>query len=95
MLVAFLVSPLLALLMKDSGQKHMEGRDTYVATPLRVAKRFHNDLASRAGQRRLRKLLCGVPVYARLLDSYPRARIFIGQCPVDEAIRPERLSELY
>jgi hypothetical protein len=94
MFVAVLISPLLALFMKDESQGRIEGRDTYVATPLRVAKRFHDDLARRARQRRLRKLLCEVPVYARLLNSYPRARIFIGQCPVDEGIRPERLTEL-
>jgi hypothetical protein len=93
MIVAYLISPLFALFMKDESQGRIEGRDTYVATPLRVAKRFHDDLARRPRQRRLRTLLRSVPAYARLLDYYPRAHIFIGQCPVDEGIRPERLSE--
>jgi hypothetical protein len=93
--VAAVISPLLALFMKDESQGRIEGRNTYVATPLRVAKKFHDALARRPRQRRLRKLLRSVPAYARLLDYYPRARIFIGECPVEEGkIRLERLSEL-
>lgn len=37
---------------------------------------------SRAGQQVLRRLLWGMPIYARLLDEYPRARIAEGEAEV-------------
>lgn len=53
------------------------GRNTTVEVPLRVCVEFDKRL-KRFGQRKLKKLLRRVPVYATLLDEYPSATISIS-----------------
>jgi hypothetical protein len=50
------------------------GRETIVPAPLRVAARHHLRVR-RASQRALKRWLRSVPVYAQLLEEYPRARV--------------------
>jgi hypothetical protein len=50
------------------------GRQTVVPAPLRVAE-AHQSRVRRAGQRALKRWLRKVPIYAKLLDEYPRARV--------------------
>ncbi len=54
------------------------GRDTHVDVPLRVHGDFHAQLRKTKGQRELKKLLGTVPIYAKLLDEYPHAKIATG-----------------
>ena len=54
------------------------GRDTDVELPLRVHCDFHAQLRKTKSQRELKKLLRTVPIYAKLLDEYPHAKIFAG-----------------
>ena len=92
--------PLLALIDgARSERREILGRDTVVCVPLRVAQDFHHRLARRTGQRTLRRLLRGVPVYARLLQEYPQARVtvgasYIGGCWASEKIL-ERFRDLF
>ncbi len=51
------------------------GRDRSVYTPLRVRQEHHQQLHSMRSQSKLRKLLRDVPIYAKLLDEFPRAKI--------------------
>jgi hypothetical protein len=76
-----LFGPLVALLgQRPSRDPH--GRETSVWTPLRVAQE-HQRTVARASQKALRRLLRTVPVYAALLDQYPRARVHIGRLETD------------
>jgi hypothetical protein len=51
------------------------GRDTVVTIPLRLCREYHRKLAGWGTQRKFRRLLRTVPVYARLLEEYPSATI--------------------
>lgn len=51
------------------------GRDTSVDVPLRVHCDFHAQLRKTKSQRELQRLLRTVPIYAKLLDEYPHAKI--------------------
>jgi hypothetical protein len=51
------------------------GHDISIAIPLRVRKDSQSSLRNWAGQRRLRKLLCGVPIYQQLFQEHKSARI--------------------
>jgi hypothetical protein len=73
--VAILCSPLIGLLMILKQPRDV-GRDTLVLTPLRVAAKYHRRV-SRSSQRKLKRWLRTVPVYAQLLQEYPRARIVL------------------
>jgi hypothetical protein len=75
-LFAMLCSPYIAVFMAQRSRPDF-GRATTVATPLRVAALYHRRF-SRSSQRALRRWLRTVPVYARLLKEYPRARIVFG-----------------
>ena len=72
LLVLALLGPW-ALLASVAGKRPNEthGRDTVVKVPLRVHRDFHGGLNRRVSQRKLRRLLRTVPVYARLLEEYP------------------------
>jgi hypothetical protein len=74
-LVAVLCSPILALAMVINPRREV-GRDTTVATPLRVAGKYHRRL-SRSGQRALKRWLQSVPIYAQLLKEYPHSRVVL------------------
>jgi hypothetical protein len=85
-----LLSPLLYLVeARREADGELVGRDTTVRVPLRVAGDFHRDLARRASQRRLRRLLRSVPIYARLLDEYPRATVTVGESYADDRWKPK------
>jgi hypothetical protein len=72
-LVAVLCSPILALAMAIKPKREV-GRDTTVATPLRVAAKYHRRV-SRSGQRALKRWLRSVAIYDQLLKEYPHSRI--------------------
>ena len=72
-LVAVLCSPVLAIAMALKPIRDV-GRSTIVLTPLRVCAK-HQPRVLRASQRALKRWLRTVPVYAQLLNDYPRARI--------------------
>ena len=59
-------------------KKKERTRETIVEVPLRVCGEFHGGLSRRWMKRKLRRLLRTVPVYARLLDEYPAARITVA-----------------
>jgi hypothetical protein len=71
-----------ALLLGQRSSRDPQGRETSVWTPLRVAH-DHQRKVGRASQKTLRRLLRTVPVYAALLDQYPRARVVIGRMETD------------
>jgi hypothetical protein len=74
--VAYVAGPLLAILFVILGKElHPQDSDNLVTLPLRLDRRLHRGLAWWGTQRRLRRLLETVPVYARLLEEYPRATI--------------------
>lgn len=50
------------------------GRDTWVRTPLFVDSKYHEKVR-RASQKKLKRWLRSVPVYAKLLDEYPQATV--------------------
>jgi hypothetical protein len=79
MFLAVLISPLMFLAMRDS-HKDAVGRDTVVDIPLRVCRK-HSRSLRRSGQRKLRRLLCSVPVFQKLLEAYPRPRISVSKFP--------------
>jgi len=54
------------------------GRDTNVDVPLRVHCDFHAQLRKIKSQRELQRLLRSVPIYAKLLDEFPHAKIVTG-----------------
>jgi hypothetical protein len=56
-------------------QRRELGRDRGVYAPLRVRKEHHARLRRARSQAKLRKLLRTVPIYSRLLEEFPRARI--------------------
>jgi hypothetical protein len=60
--------------IEESILTHQNARSVY--TPLRVASRHHGKVR-RGSQRRLKRLLRTVPVYAKLLDENPIVRIFV------------------
>jgi hypothetical protein len=77
-----------ALLLR-LGEKNQDaqGRQTLVRTPLRVAIERQPALNRKPSQRRLRKLLRTVPIYGKLLNDYPKARIIVGPIPVEAALK--------
>jgi hypothetical protein len=75
-LLGVLVSPILLLGLFQK-QRPEVGRETVVHTPLRVSRQYHASLEG-ASQRRLLRLLRQVPIYAKLLDEYPRSRVCVG-----------------
>jgi len=79
--LVFLLGPV-AMLFGQRSSSEPVGRETSVWTPLRVAKDHHTTV-TRASQKTLRRLLRTVPVYAALLDQYPRARVQIGRMETD------------
>jgi hypothetical protein len=60
--------------VEESLLPHQSARCIFA--PIRVASRHHGKVR-RASQRRLRRLLRGVPVYAKLLDENPIVRISV------------------
>jgi hypothetical protein len=77
--LGLLVSPILLLGLLQKPRPDV-GRETNVHTPLCVAAE-HQGKVRRAGQGALRRWLCGVPIYDRLLKEYPGARIKVGTPP--------------
>jgi hypothetical protein len=66
-----------ALAGKDllGSEEREVGRDRGVLTPLRVHPDFRDKLRRIRSQAKLRALLCTVPVYAKLLKEFPKAKI--------------------
>ncbi len=56
-------------------QHRVLGRNRGVYTPLRVREEHHQQLRRTRSQTKLQRLLRTVPIYATLLDEYPKARI--------------------
>jgi len=77
-LAAVLLGLSVPLTRRHESETH--GRELVVYTPIRLRKEFHVRFC-KAGQRRLRRLLRTVPVYGRLLDEYPHARVLPGCRP--------------
>jgi hypothetical protein len=71
-----LLSPILLLGLFQKPRPDV-GRETIVPTPLRVAAAYH-PRGRRSGQKALKRWLRSVPIYAKLLEEYPRARVGIG-----------------
>jgi hypothetical protein len=84
-LAVFLFGLWALLVMAGRGQQHEEarGRDTFVTIPLRLQRESHRRLARWGTQRTFRRLLKTVPVYARLLEEYPRAAIRVDATPIE------------
>ncbi len=66
--------------VSERHESETHGRELVVYTPIRLCEEFHARFR-KAGQRRLRRLLRTVPVYGRLLDEHPSARILPGYRP--------------
>jgi hypothetical protein len=73
--VGLIFGPFWLLLAARSKDRENHGRETVVEIPLRVCGEFHRKLARWGSQRKFRRLLVTVPVYARLLEEYPTATI--------------------
>jgi hypothetical protein len=78
LLLAVCGGPLWAAMALVSRQHPTHGRDTVVVVPLRVCCEYHRGLSSWWMNRKLRRLLRSVPVYARLLDEYRGATISVA-----------------
>lgn len=52
------------------------GNDRSVRVPLRVHKAYHHKLRGASNQRWLKKLLRKVPIYAKLLEEFPAAKVY-------------------
>jgi len=76
-ILSVLVSPFFLLMAFFQKTRPDFGRETIVPTPLRVAGAYHAKVRN-AGQRALKRWLRTVPIYAKLLDEYPRAWVRIG-----------------
>lgn len=72
-LVALLISPVLLGAIYRPLRANV-GRETFVPTPLRVAAAYHGKV-QRASQRKLKRWLRTVPIYADLLREYPLATV--------------------
>jgi hypothetical protein len=53
------------------------GSEIEVPAPIRLSARYH-ERYRRAGPGRLRRLLRRVPIYAKLMEEYPHARVVAG-----------------
>ena len=73
-LLAVVCSPLLALILAQKPRQDV-GRTTIVHTPLRVAARNQRRVLRWSSQRAIKRWLRSVPVYAELLNDYPRAQV--------------------
>jgi hypothetical protein len=58
--------------------REMVGRELVLRLPLRISAEAQPEVR-RLGNGTLRQLLCTVPLYARLLGEYPKARVYIGR----------------
>lgn len=54
------------------------GRDVIVPAPVRLHEDCRREL-KRASQRKLRRILRNVPIYAKLLEEYPHAKIIVKE----------------
>jgi hypothetical protein len=79
LVLALIVSPLFALGLFQKPRPAV-GRETVVPTPLRVTAAYH-ERVRRSSQRSLKRWLRTVPIYAKLLDEYPRAVVSIEVSP--------------
>jgi hypothetical protein len=78
----------MAVLLKGAVKEHdPQGRETRVRTPLRVERDVQAVVLKMKSQRKLRRLLRQVPIYARLLDAYPEATIVVGKLPTEGDMR--------
>jgi hypothetical protein len=84
--LAAFAGALLSIAVQPEWETH--GHEVVVYTPLRLREEFHARFR-KAGQRSLRRLLRSVPVYGRLLDEYPDARILPGTVCEEDAARHE------
>jgi hypothetical protein len=89
LLLAMLISPfwwLRALFfesLRDETRQEL-GRDRFVDTPLCICDEDRPKL-KHVHQRKLKRLLQTVPIYAELLREYPGSRIFAGAAPAAAA----------
>ena len=80
LLLAHVASALVGRDLARDPRKWSDPRPGYRrVVPLRVGREFHRGLSRWWTKRKLRRLLRTVPVYARLLDEYPRATIARGR----------------
>jgi hypothetical protein len=78
-LLALLISPHLLYASSSSDPRRMNvGRETFVPTPIRVAEAYHRRVRN-ASQRRLKRWLRKVPIYAELLREYPFATVRLSE----------------
>jgi hypothetical protein len=76
-LVAFFISPLLIRPYFQPERANV-GRETFVPTPLRVAPSYHGRVRA-ASQRKLKRWLRSIPIYAELLHEYPLATVSVRE----------------
>ncbi|MBI1324440.1 hypothetical protein GC170_14820 [bacterium] len=70
--IVFLLSP--SMMVSRAQHPEGSGRDTWVRTPLFVDSKYQQKVR-RASQKKLKRWLRSVPVYAKLLDEYPQATV--------------------
>jgi len=76
-LLGLLISPVLFLIPSLSVKvSPAPGTETWVPTPMRLSNRYHSRYRG-ASQTRLRRLLSPVPIYRKLLEEYPLARVVV------------------
>lgn len=73
----FLIRLLLYSLVWSKEEPTQMGRDRGIYVPLRVHEQFAEELRQIRSQAKLRELLSSEPIYATLLEEYPRAKILI------------------
>ncbi len=72
--IAFLMLFQPSLTFGQRHRPHGDGRDTWVRTPLFIDSEYHHKVR-KASQKKLKRWLRSVPVYAKLLDEYPQATV--------------------
>jgi len=70
--IVFLLSP--SMMLSRAQRPEGSGRDTWVRTPLFVDSKYQKKVRQ-ASQKKLKRWLRSVPVYAKLLDEYPQATV--------------------
>jgi hypothetical protein len=83
LLLGMCLGPWATLILFQGQRDQAHGRETVVTIPLRVCREYHRGLERWWSKRKLRRLLRTVPVYARLLDEYPRAAIAVDETLLD------------
>jgi hypothetical protein len=81
--VIYMFGPLLAILFAVVAKPFaVPDTDDVAIVPVRVDRKYHRSLAWWGTQAKLRVLLSKVPVYARLLEEHPLAKIRVKRATI-------------